>query len=70
LGPITANGAGGLNAGAPKPIKQTVIRKNDQVLAALTTLHAGVNFHFDEDAWRQWYTETHEPANVNLRRAD
>lgn len=69
LGPITAAGNGGLNAGAPKPIKQTRISQNDQVLAALTTIHAGVNFNFNEDAWRDWYMETHEPANVNLRRA-
>ena len=30
----------------------------------------GVNFHFNEDAWREWYTETHEPTKVNLRRAE
>jgi hypothetical protein len=71
LGPITASpGAGGLAAGAPKPIKKTLTSQNDQVLAALTTLHAGVNFNFNEDAWRDWYMETHEPAKLNLRRAE
>jgi hypothetical protein len=63
-------GNGGLNAGAPKPIKQTVVSQNEQVLAALTTLHPGVNFNFNEDAWRDWYIEKHEPAKVNLRRVD
>lgn len=68
LGQINV-GNGGLNAGAPKPIKQTQISQNQQVLAALTTLHPGVNFSFNEDAWREWYVEKHEPAEVNLRRA-
>jgi hypothetical protein len=70
LGPITAGGDGGLSAGAPKPIKQTRISQNDQVLAALNTIHPGVNFSFDEDAWREWYTEKHAPADLNLRRVE
>jgi hypothetical protein len=63
-------GNGGLNAGAPKPIKTTQTSQNTQVLTALTTLHPGVNFNFNEEAWRDWYTETHEPADVNLRRSE
>lgn len=71
LGPISASpGTGGLSAGAPKPIKRSVPSQNHQVLSALTTLHPGVNFSFDEDAWRSWYVETHEPAQVNLRRVE
>jgi hypothetical protein len=69
LGQINA-GNGGLGAGAAPPIKQTKISQNQQVLTALTTLHPGVNFSFNEDAWRDWYIETHEPADVNLRRTE
>jgi hypothetical protein len=77
LGPLSSSfgsdpgnpGSGGFSAGAAKPVKKKVTVTNDQVLAALTTLHPGVNFRFNEDAWRNWYIETHEPADINLRRA-
>jgi len=77
LGPLSSSfgsdpsnpASGGFSAGAAKPVKKKVTVTNDQVLAALTTLHPGVNFRFNEDAWRDWYMETHEPAKVNLRRA-
>jgi len=75
LGPITtsfdpanpANG-GGFSAGAPKPVKVKRNFESDQVLSALNTLHPGVNFGFNESAWRQWYVEKHQPPTVNLRR--
>lgn len=78
LGPLSSSfgsdpgnpSSGGFSAGAAKPVKKKVTVNNDQVLAALTTLHPGVNFHFNEDAWRDWYIETHEPAKVNLRRVE
>ena len=60
-------GLGGLSVGG----KSTKIKKdlnNDQVLSALTSLHEGVNFHFDEEAWRKWYIDTHTSVDVDLRR--
>lgn len=60
-------GLGGLSMGGkPKVVKADL--KNDTVLAALTSLNPGVNFGFNEDAWRQWYVNTHTTVNVNLRR--
>lgn len=78
LGPLSSSfgsdpgnpASGGFSAGAAKPVKKKVTVTNDQVLTALQTLHPGVNFRFNEDRWREWYTETHEPLQVNLRRAE
>ena len=61
---------GGFSAGAAKPIKRTVTSQNNQVLAALNTLHPGVTFGFNEPAWRSWYEEKHEPPKVSLRRVE
>jgi hypothetical protein len=60
-------GLGGLSMGGkPKMIKMDL--KNETVLAALTSLNPGVNYGFDEDAWRRWYIDTHTTVEVNLRR--
>lgn len=60
-------GVGGLNlGGGPKVIDQEF--RNDQVLGALTSLNPGVNYSFDEDAWRAWYVDEQTPSNINLRR--
>ena len=60
-------GLGGLSMGSkPKLVKADL--KNEMVLAALTSLNPGVNFGFNEDAWRRWYVETHTTVDVNLRR--
>jgi hypothetical protein len=63
-------GGGGFGMGTPKPIKTKVTNQNDQVLAALNSLFPGVNFGFDEAAWKRWYAQTHEPPKVNLRRGE
>jgi hypothetical protein len=63
-------GGGGLSAGGPKPQKVKVTPQNDAVLRALNTIHPGVNFGYNEAAWKQWYVEKNEPVSVNLRRAD
>lgn len=60
-------GLGGLSMGGkPKLMKADL--KNEMVLAALTSLNPGVNYGFDEAAWRRWYVTTHTTFDVNLRR--
>jgi hypothetical protein len=78
LGPLSSSfgsdpsnpASGGFSAGAAKPVKKKVTVTNEQVRTALTTLYPGVNFQFNEDAWREWYIEKHEPFKVNLRRVE
>jgi hypothetical protein len=60
-------GAGGLTVGS----KTTTIKRdlsNQQVLDALTALAGGVNFGFDQKAWRNWYASQRKPATVDARR--
>jgi hypothetical protein len=38
------------------------------VLAALVSLHPGVNYRYDIEDWRRWYIDTHTSTNINLRR--
>jgi HEAT repeat protein len=60
-------GMGGLSMGGkPKMIKADL--KNEMVLSALTAINPGINYGFDEDAWRRWYVSTHTTVEVNLRR--
>jgi hypothetical protein len=62
-------GGSGLSVGGrPKVVKRTV--KNQPVLRALTMIHDGVNFGFDQAAWKRWYIEQATPQDVNLRRSD
>lgn len=60
-------GAGSLSVGG-KPKVEKVKLKNQPVLHALTALHPGVNFGFDQAAWKRWYVSQNTPADVNLRR--
>jgi hypothetical protein len=65
---FNSQGGGGLSVGGgPKVIKQTV--KNEDVLAALRTLHPNVNIQYDEDRWRQWFVQQNLPGRVSLRRS-
>lgn len=69
LKPSFSNQGSGLSmGGGPKVVKRKVT--NNPVLGALTTIHPGVNFQFDQSAWRRWYTEQTTPRQVNLRRRD
>jgi hypothetical protein len=81
LGPIAStfgnNASGGINpgggafsAGSAKPVKKKLAVNNDAVLVALTSIHPGVNFAFNEVVWKQWYIDLHQPPNVNLRRGE
>jgi hypothetical protein len=58
---------GGLTVGS----KTTTIKRdlsNQQVLDALVALTGGVNFGFDQKAWRNWYASQRKPATVDTRR--
>lgn len=69
INPSFSNQGGGLSmGGSPKVVKRKV--QNDPVLGALTVLYPGVNFQFDQQAWRRWYSEQFTPKQVNLRRGD
>jgi hypothetical protein len=58
---------GGLSMGGkPKEVKQKL--PNPSVRAALATLHPGVNYQYDIDAWRSWYTTSQTTASIDLRR--
>lgn len=64
-----SGGSGGLNVGGePKVIKEKF--RNDPVLHALSALHAGVNYGFDQAAWKKWYVAQNTPQSVNLRRRE
>ena len=67
--PTFGSGGGGLNVGSePKVIKEKY--RNEPVLHALSALHSGVNFGFDQAAWKKWYVAENVPPNVNLRRVE
>ncbi len=62
-------GMGGLSMGGkPKIISQDL--KNEMALSALAVLNPGINFGYDEAAWKRWYIQTHTTVNANLRRDD
>jgi hypothetical protein len=52
--------------GRPKTVKK--LHENPGVLAALTSMHDGVNYQFDVAAWRRWYIQSQTSTNVELRR--
>ena len=54
--------------GRPKIIK--VPYKNDSVLHALSAMHSGVNFGYQQAAWKNWYITKLTPPPVNLRRGE
>ena len=60
-------GSTGFSAGA-KPITHTFRVENQSVLTALRKL-TGVDFGFNQSAWRNWYRESHRSPPMNLRRS-
>lgn len=60
-------GLGGMSMGGkPKLVKRD--EQNEMALAALSRLHPGANFGYNEEKWRAWYAETFTTSRVNLRR--
>lgn len=62
-------GIGGMQAGSKTQIFKRDLQ-NDEVLSALTALHPGVNFGFDEDAWRRWFMSSKGTIAPDLRRGE
>lgn len=44
--------------------------KNEPVLNALTMIHTGVNYGYDQKSWKRWFVEQSTPQRINLRRRD
>lgn len=64
-----SDGGGGLSMGGKaKVVKEKV--PNESVVRALTSLHPGVNYRYNQDKWRAWYVAKNTPRQVNLRRAE
>ena len=51
--------------GRPQIVKRQL--QNETVLNALVAIHPGVNFGYDVDAWKDWYTRQSTPPTLNLR---
>jgi hypothetical protein len=62
-------GMGGLSMGQKTQVYKRDVQ-NEEVLAALTSLHRGVNFAYNKDAWRQWFMSQKTSLNADLRRGD
>jgi hypothetical protein len=52
--------------GRPKIITRTL--NNEGALNALVSIFPGINFGYDEQAWKKWYVEQHRPPVTSLRR--
>jgi len=67
-----SDGGGGLGSFSMGEKPKVISRKlqNDSVLAALTSMHQGVNYQFDQLAWKAWYVESHTSPDVDLRRGE
>jgi hypothetical protein len=52
--------------GRPQVIEKTL--QNEGVLSALVTLHPGVNFGYDVEAWKRWHASKDRPNILDLRR--
>ena len=66
----SGGGLGSFNFGSPKPQIKNFDLKNDTALAALTSMHPGVNFGYDEKKWKAWVVENKTSADIDLRRGE
>ena len=69
LSPTFSDQGGGLSAGGGPKIEEKDF-SNQPVLQALTTIHRGVNFGFNKQAWKNWYVANNVPQAINLRRSE
>jgi uncharacterized membrane protein YgcG len=60
----------GLSSGGGGPRFETRAVQNRAVLEALLAVTEGVDFRYDERAWRRWLAESTAPVGLNLRRRD
>jgi hypothetical protein len=65
-----SGGAGGGGTfgvgGRPKVISRE--HKNEGVLSALVSIWPGFNFGYDQEAWKAWLADQHDPKTTTLRR--
>jgi hypothetical protein len=64
-----SGGLGGLSMGQKTQVFKRDIQ-NDEALSALTSLHPGVNFGYDKDAWRRWFMSSKGSLAPDLRRGE
>lgn len=64
------SGLGSFSFGSPKPQIKIFKLQNDTALAALTSMHPGVNFAYDQKRWKAWVIENKTTADVDLRRGE
>lgn len=66
--PTYGFGSGGSGFSLPgKPTSRQIPITNQSVLSALQKL-TGVNFEFNQGAWREWYRQSQRSPSLNLRR--
>jgi hypothetical protein len=64
----SGKGGGGLSMGGKGPTFVTQDEQNVAVRQALRKLSGGLDFDFDEVAWRHWYVEMLSHEHANSRR--
>lgn len=73
-GPTDGSGGGGglgnFSFGNPKPQIKVIKIENDTALAALTSMHPGINFGYDQKKWKAWVIEKKTSADIDLRRGE
>src|SRR5262249_23881384 len=60
-------GAGGFSFGGGGPKYETRVMQNPAVRDALTSL-TGVNFDYDQQAWKTWMASQKKTRNIDARR--
>lgn len=63
-------GGTGLSTGGGGTRVETKAVQNRSVLEALLSVTAGVNYRYDQIAWRRWLAESTAPEDLDLRRRD
>ena len=63
-------GLGSMSFGGGGPKFEQAIRENREVLDALLAVAPGVDFGYDQGAWRAWLVRTQTPQSFDLRRVD
>ncbi len=66
----SGGGLGNFSFGNPKPQIKTFKIKNDEALAALTSMHPKTNFGYDQKRWKEWVIESKTSADIDLRRGE
>ncbi len=65
----STGGLGSFGVGSRAQVIERSIQ-NRSVLEALLAVTSGVNFRYDQSAWREWLVISTTPTNLDLRRRD